>query len=88
MSQPLTQEQFDKLTEDLPADGFSKLVPLVYESFAKKRGRTLDRTQVATLAVALMEMSATIDAQISHIGELQAQVEAKKAGNKLWKPKG
>jgi hypothetical protein len=84
---PLTKEEFDKLTEDLPEDGFSRIVPLIYESFAKKRGRTLDREQVAILAVALMEMSATIDAQISYIGELQAQVETKKEGSKLWKPK-
>lgn len=82
----VTREKFDKLVEDVPEDGFRTLIPLIMDSFTKKRGRNLDRTQVAALAVGLMEMSATIDSQVTYIGELQAQLESKKE-SKLWQPR-
>lgn len=90
MNKVLTEEQFNDLTKDLPEDGFNTLVPLLMESFSKKRGRTLDTTQVASLAVGLMEMSATIDAQITYIGELQKELqecqENTQKKSRLWKP--
>lgn len=90
MSKILTEKQFQDLTEDLPEDGFTTIVPLIMESFTSKRGRTLDTTQVASLCVGLMEMSATIDAQITLIGQLQGELQEcqKKTQqtSRLWKP--
>lgn len=84
----LTEAMFTTLTKDLPEDGFTTLVPIIYESFSKKRGRTLDPVQIASLAVGLMEMSATIDAQITMIGQLQQEVEEcqQKKSKSLWRP--
>lgn len=82
----LTEEQFNELTADIPEDGFRRVVPLLYQSFEKKRGRTLDRQQVAALAVGLMEMSGTIDNQITYIGELQKELEEAQEKKKLWRP--
>lgn len=84
----LTEEEFNKLTEDIPEDGFRTLVPLIMESFSKGRGRTLDKVQTAALAVGLMEMSATVDNQITYIGELQQELKEcqEKTKSKLWKP--
>lgn len=90
----LTKERFDELTKDIDENAFRNLVPLIMESFEKQRGRTLDTTQVAALAQGLLEMSATMDTQISYIGELQGElddvkkelaVERDKKG-KLWRP--
>lgn len=85
----LTREKFEELTKDLPEDGFRNLIPILMESFGKGRGRTLDKTQVASLCVGFMEMSATIDSQITYIGELQREVEEcqQQKKNKLWTPK-
>lgn len=87
MIQALNKEQFEKLVEDIPEDGFRTLLPLIMESFAKKKGRMLDRVQIAALATALMEMGATIDGQVTYIGELQKELEAaRKVKEELWTP--
>lgn len=89
--QGITPEKFDELVEDLPEDGFRTVVPLLMESFEKKRGRTLDPTQVGSLAVGILEMSATIESQINYIGELQKELQecqekASKGLSRLWTP--
>lgn len=94
MPKVLTEAEFEKLTKDLPEDGFRTLLPVLMDSFSRKRGRTLDATQVASLCVGLMEMSATIDAQITLVGQMQQELinkqqeldecQAKKV--KLWRP--
>lgn len=85
----LTEDRFNELTEDLPEDAFRETIPLLMESFEKQRGRTLDAIQIAAMCVGFLEMSATIDSQVTYIGQLQAELEeAKKAPEKgrLWRP--
>lgn len=87
----LSEDEFNAIVDGLPEDGFRTIVPLLMESFAKKRGRTLDTTQLASLVVGIMEMSATIESQVGYIGELQKELQecqqkSKSGLSRLWTP--
>lgn len=86
----LTPEELEARAAEIPEDGFRNLLPLIMQSFDKNKGRTLDPIQVGALALALLEMSATIDAQVTYIGQLQQEIEEWKTKeqekSRLWTP--